>query len=123
MIAYCFAPVEGYSAFASFLGNGSADGPFVYTGFRPKFVMLKRFDSSGGDWRIFDTERDPYNVATKNLFGNNSDAEGGSSGITDFDIVSNGFKLRASHSALNPSGGEYIYLAFAENPFKTARAR
>ena len=85
--------------------------------------MLKRSDSSGGDWRIFDTERDSFNVTTKNLFGNNSDAEGGSASITGLDILSNGFKLRASHSALNPSGGEYIYLAFASNPFKTSRAR
>ena len=123
MIAYCFAPVEGFSAIGSYQGNGSADGPFVYTGFRNKFLLIRKTDGQGGDWRIFDTERDPHNVATKNLFGNLTDAEGGSSSITGFDIVSNGFKLRASHSALNSSGSTYIYLAFAEHPFKTARAR
>ena len=122
-IAYCFAPVEGFSAFGSYTGNGNVNGPFVYTGFRPRFVILRRTDSSGGDWRMFDTERDTYNVSYQNLFGNNSDAEGGSISITGFDILSNGFKLRASHSALNPSGGDYIYIAFAEHPFKTARAR
>ena len=122
-VAYCFAPVEGFSTFGSYNGNGSADGSFVFTGFRPKFVLIRRTDSSGGDWRIFDTERDPHNVTTKNLFANNSDQEGGSSGVTGFDIVSNGFKLRASHAALNPSSSTFIYAAFAEHPFQTTRAR
>ena len=115
-IAYCWHSVPGLQKFGSYVGNGDPDGPFVYTGFRIKFLMVKRIDSIGGDWRIFDTERDPSNVTIKNLFWNNSDQEGGSSGVTGLDIVSNGFKLRASHSALNPSSGTYIYAAWAEAP-------
>lgn len=121
-IAYCFTPVEGYSAFGTYAGNGNANGPFVFTGFKPRFIIIRRFDSQG-DWRLFDTERDSFNVSTKNLFANLSDSEGGSSSITGFDILSNGFKFRASHSALNSSSGTYLYFAFAEHPFKYARAR
>jgi len=119
IIAYCFAPVEGYSAFGSYTGNGSSDGPFVYTGFRPAFVMYKRTDSTS-DWYVDDYQRDGYNFSNKNLLANLNNVESGGS-FTDF--LSNGFKLRLSSSARNASGGTYIYAAFAENPFKTARAR
>jgi hypothetical protein len=120
MVAYCFAEIAGYSAFGSYTGNGSSDGPFVFTGFRPRFIMLKRTDSTG-DWTIYDSARDPENTVDKVLFPNFSDAE--SSGTDFMDFVSNGFKLRQSGTNRNASGGTYIYMAFAESPFKYANAR
>jgi len=114
-IAYCFAPVEGYSAFGSYTGNGSADGPFVYTGFRPRFLLYK-YSSTTGNWAMFDSERNTYNVMDNYLLANTSDAEASLSAI---DFLSNGFKVRTAQT----SGATVIYAAFAENPFKTARAR
>ena len=125
MIAYCFAPVEGYSAFGSYTGNASADGTFVYTGFRPSFVMHKRTDTGGasvGDWRIWDTKRDTDNAAEALLFPAGSNAESSNS-AHGLDILSNGFKFRTADTNINANGGSYLYIAFAENPFKTARAR
>ena len=120
-VAYCWAPVAGYSAFGSYTGNGSADGPFIYTGFRPRWLMIKRTDSTQ-NWIIVDTSRDTYNVANKRLFANLSDAE--DTGIPNYmDMVSNGFKCRDSNVSYNASGGTYIYAAFAENPLKYANAR
>jgi hypothetical protein len=118
-VAYCWTPVEGYSAFGSYTGNGSADGPFVYTGFRPAFVMYKRTDSTS-DWYVDDYQRDGYNFANKNLYPNLSNAESSGSFIA---LLSNGFKLYNAGGARNAPGGTYIYAAFAENPFKYARAR
>jgi len=118
-VTYCFAPVAGYSAFGSYTGNGSADGPFVYTGFRPRWVMVKRTDTTS-DWTVWDTARDTYNIAVNRLFPNSSIAE--TVGV-NFDITSNGFKLRDTGAAVNASAGTYIYMAFAENPFKYANAR
>ena len=121
-VAYCFAPVEGYSAFGTYTGNGSADGPFVYTGFRPRFLLMRTVDSvSIEDWFIFDTERDPFNVSGAFLRPNQSAAEGSSFDLID--ILSNGFKYRYAGGGLNTSSETIIYAAFAENPFKTARAR
>jgi hypothetical protein len=123
-VAYCFAPVAGYSAMGSYVGNGSTDGVFVYTGFRPRWVMIKA-SSSTGDWYIIDTARDTYNLSGKSLQANSSNAEpsiGGSFSMTD-DILSNGFKLRDAGSGSNGSGVTYVYAAFAENPFQYARAR
>jgi len=119
-VAYCFAPIAGYSAFGSYTGNGSTDGTFVYTGFRPRFVMVKRTDT-GGYWSMKDTARDPYNVAGNLLFANASDAEYSNNQL--FDLNSNGFKLRGSNSDINASGGTYIYMAFAETPLKFSNAR
>ena len=121
LIAYCFAPVEGYSAFGSYTGNGSADGPFVYTGFRPKYLLIKRTNSSKA-WQVMDTERDSFNVADTSLFPAGSDAEASSSNY-DIDFLSNGFKIRTSHDSRNGSSDTYIYAAFAEHPFKNSRAR
>ena len=118
-VAYCFAAVAGYSAFGSYTGNGSTDGPFIYLGFRPRYVMIKRTDSTG-DWFVFDTSRDTYNVATKDLSPNSSTSEGTGDQL---DILSNGFKLRTTTVSRNASGGTYIYMAFAENPFKYSLAR
>jgi hypothetical protein len=119
-VTYCFAPVAGYSAFGSYTGNGSADGPFVYLGFRPRFLMIKNA-SSAYDWYIHDTSRDTYNTMNKELYPNTSDAEVTSSRL--FDGLSNGFKVRDSNAGINANGSTYIYMAFAENPFKYANAR
>ena len=117
-VAYCFAAVAGYSAFGSYTGNGSADGPFVYTGFRPRFVMCKS-TTSADNWFMFDTSRDTYNVVQKDLYPNLTLAE--SPGVTRMDITSNGFKCRTT---ANPNLAQtYIYMAFAENPFKNSLAR
>ena len=118
-VSYAFAPVVGFSSFGSYTGNGSADGPFVYNGFRPRWVLIRRTDTSE-NWILHDTARDTYNVTTKELIPNSSGAEGSS---TPFDILSNGFKMRDSGGGTNGSGGTYIYAAFAENPFQYARAR
>ena len=118
-VAYCFAPVTGYSSFGSYTGNGSSDGPFVFTGFRPRWVMYK-CSSSSGNWTIHDTARGTYNIDTKRLYPNLDNAEQSSN---DIDILSNGFKLRQSGSDSNASSSTYIYAAFAENPFQYARAR
>jgi hypothetical protein len=120
MIAYCFAPVESFSAFGSYTGNGSSDGPFIYTGFRPRFILQKRTDTAGSSWQILDTERDPFNLMNSPLLPESNSAE-----VTAdrFDSLSNGFKIRTSNGGQNASGGSFIYAAFAEHPFKTARAR
>jgi hypothetical protein len=123
-VAYCFAPVAGFSAFGNYTGNGSSDGPFVFTGFRPRWVMIKcsSSDQSGNaHWVIYDAVRSTYNVVGNAILANASDAE--YSGITGPDILSNGFKLRDTNSARNASGATYVYAAFAESPFKYSRAR
>jgi len=127
-VAYCFAPVEGYSAFGSYTGNGSSDGPFVYTGFRPRWILTKVSSTGGYDWMIYDTERDTYNTADKFLVPNYAGAEQVESGGTtittsDIDILSNGFKFRTTYLDINRSGETYIYAAFAEHPFQFSRAR
>ena len=120
IIAYCFADVKGYSKFGSYTGNGNADGPFVYLGFRPAFVLWKRTQDSGYDWDIYDTARDIHNVAFKELLANGNGAE--SDGTTlSLDILSNGFKLRTNNNNGNASGKTYIYMAFAENPFVNSK--
>jgi len=119
-VAYCFAEVEGFSKFGSYTGNGSTDGQFVYTGFRPAFVIQKRTDTAAG-WVIQDTARNTYNVSDKVLFPHSSAAE--NTGTYLIDAVSNGFKLRDSATATNASGGTYIYMAFAESPFKHSLGR
>ena len=118
-VAYCFSEVAGYSAFESYTGNGLADGPFVYTGFRPRFVMVKRTDSTG-NWQMLDTSRLGYNSSNYSLFANLTNAE---SYNVVTDILSNGFKIRDTGTDVNASGGTYIYAAFAENPFQNSRAR
>jgi hypothetical protein len=120
---YAFAEVAGYSKFGSYTGNGSADGTFVHLGFRPKFLITKRSDGSSpaGNWEIHDTSRDTFNLTTKQLVANNSDAESTTYFIGD--MLSNGFKIRSTDNDYNTNGGNYIYMAFAENPFKYANAR
>jgi hypothetical protein len=118
-VAYLFAEVAGYSKFGSYTGNGSTDGPFVYTGFRPRWVMIK-LSSGTEDWRVYDTSRSIYNVMGEELYPNSS---GAAASVTFADYLSNGFKLRTTSSGSNTNGGTYIYAAFAENPFKNSLAR
>jgi len=120
MIAYCFAEVKGYSKFGSYVGNGNADGPFVYLGFRPAFVLWKRTQDNGYDWDIYDTARDTHNVAFKELLANGNGAESDGT-VLSLDILSNGFKLRTNNNNGNASGKTYIYMAFAENPFVNSK--
>jgi hypothetical protein len=118
-VAYCWAQVAGFSQFGSYTGNGSTDGPFVYTGFRPKFLMYKRTDSTGS-WFMVDSTRNPSNLSNLWLQANTNEAEQTDTAI---DLNSNGYKIRTSGSGTNASGGTYIYMTFAENPFKYANAR
>ena len=122
-IAYCFAPVAGYSAFGTYTGNGSSDGPFVFTGFRVAWLMIKNASTSGETWTIYDSTRDVDNTAKQRLLPNSSDAESVGSSARFKDLLSNGFKIRGTSGEQNTSGDVYIYAAFAEHPFKTARAR
>jgi hypothetical protein len=114
-IAYCFAEKQGYSKFGKYTGAGSGS-PFVYTGFKPALVICKRTDSTN-DWGIVDSKRETYNGATKTLFADLVNAE---SSTYTVDLLSNGFKPSSNHSIFNQSGGSYIYMAFAENPFVTS---
>jgi hypothetical protein len=120
-VAYCFAPIAGYSAFGSYVGNSSADGTFIYTGFRPAFVLYKKINGIDG-WLIYDAKRNSYNVADALLQPDNSGAEA-VSGPGSIDILSNGFKHRNANNIGNSSSFTYIYMAFAEAPFKYARSR
>ena len=118
-VAWCWAEKQGYSKFGTYKGNGSADGAFVYTGFKPAFVLTKQItDAAGDDWILYDNKREPENVAIKKLFPNQSAAE--SSSYDTIDMLSNGFKMRSNLGGTNSSGKTYIYMAFAENPFVTS---
>ena len=112
-IAYCFAEKQGYSKFKKYTGNGNADGTFIYTGFKPEFVIVKRSDSTN-NWIITDNARG-INGANPRLYGDLADSEGSAADYIDH--LSNGFKIRTSAASMNASGGTYIYMAFAENPF------
>ena len=115
MIAYCFADVKGFSKFGSYTGNGSADGTFVYTGFKPAYVMVKQSNASGEGWFILDNKRETINPMGTLLIANDSGADNTSQNpILDF--TSNGFKLRRTWVGFNGSGATYIYMAFAEQP-------
>ena len=118
-VAYCFAPIAGYSAFGKYTGTGSGDGPFVYTGFRPAFLLIKRTDTTNS-WIIYDSARDTFNVAGKELLPDSTAAE---ASYTILDFLSNGIKLRTNAVSVNAFGGIYIYMAFASNPFKYSLAR
>ena len=121
-VAYCFAEVEGFSKFGSYTGNGSAAGPFVYTGFRPAWVMLKRSDNTS-NWLVYDSVRNTFNLTNQILYPNGAQADTlGSNSVID--ILSNGIKIKDTGAGeLNISSGTYIYAAFAENPFKYSLAR
>jgi len=119
MIAYVWAPIPGFSAFGSYTGNGSATGPFVYTGFRPKFLMIKRTDAISS-WSMIDSSRTQYNPVGEFI---NADTTGAGSVYSGLNFLSNGFANIWSDVSTNASGGTYIYMAFAENPFKYSNAR
>ena len=115
-VAYCFAEKQGYSKFGSYVGNGSTDGTFVYTGFKPAYFLFKRTDSTN-NWHVLDSTRDVDNVANTVLYPGLSAEE---AVTTSVDFVSNGIKIRNAGSYINTSGSPYIYMAFAENPFVTS---
>jgi|TARA_R100001510_G_scaffold19330_1_gene16844 hypothetical protein len=113
LVAYCFAEKKGYSKFGLYDGNGNADGPFIYMGFKPAMVIYKRANDGTNNWSIFDNKRDPYNEIDAQLNPNLANAEGTS---TRGDFLSNGWKVRTTSGSVNNSGSNYIYMAFAENP-------
>ena len=116
-IAYCFAEVEGYSKFGSYTGNGSSNGPFVYCGFRPALVVTRNV-SSGSNWQIMDSVRSPDNPTYETIYWNKNNAESTQQGGTrDMDFLSNGFKLNTNGYDNNSNGYNYVFMAFAENPF------
>jgi hypothetical protein len=125
IISYCFTPIANYSAIGTYTGNGSTDGPFVFTGFRPRFVMIKNITTGSTNWFIYDAARNTFNLTNAVLLPSNSTAEltsdGG--GAFGFDFVSNGFKIRTSRGDNNNNADTFIYAAFAESPFKYANAR
>jgi len=112
-IAYCFADVQGFSKMGSYVGNENVNGTFVYTGFKPAFVMIKN-TSTTTSWSILDNKRSVFNPADEYLKANTSDAV---SDLGDVDILSNGLKMRTTNNHVNGPGNTYIYMAFAENPF------
>ena len=121
-IAYCWAEIEGFSKFGSYVGNGDADGVFLYTGFKPAWVMVKRTSSSDA-WLIMDSSRSPINPVTNTLATTTTGAENTDTGGIPTDFLSNGFKCRGTGGDFNGSGQTYIYMAFAESPFTTANAK
>jgi len=120
MIAYCFADVKGFSKFGSYTGNASLDGTFIYTGFKPSWVIIKRTDVINS-WVMFDNKRNGTyglsgNPRARHLYANTNDPEDSADNYNQVDFVSNGFKLREDNTTINASGGSYIYMAFAEEP-------
>ena len=114
IIAYCYAEKKGYSKFGSYIGNGNANGRFVYTGFKPAFVLIKNITDAGELWEMFDNKRIGYNPKNHRLYASTNDAEDTSA--ERLDLLSNGFKIRTTGSHVNESGDTMIYMAFAENP-------
>ncbi len=112
-VAYLFATTTGFSDFGTYQGNGNADGPFIWTGFKPRYIMVKRTDVAN-DWTVLDTARDTYNVASATSTANTPGVDGSN---TTLDFLTNGFKLRSTQSSSNTSGAQYIYAAFADVPF------
>jgi len=119
-VAYCFAEKQGYSKCGVYTGTGAASGPFVYTGFKPAFVMVKGISSNATEWQIYDHKRPGYNFPNYNLSPNNTTAEYTGESYHNMDILSNGFKILLTDVAVNKSGDTYVYMAFAENPFVTS---
>ena len=120
-MAYCWTSIPGYSAFGKYTGNGSAEGPYVYTGFKPKYILIKNA-SNIGNWAVNDSARNKLNTSKTMIMPNSADAEA-SSGTLFVDFLSNGFRIRTSSASYNQSGDTIIYATFAEHPFKVARAQ
>ena len=121
-IAYCWAEIPGYSRFSFYQGTGQSDGPFIWCGFKPAWVMVKSSSNSGTNWRIWDSSRGSTNPNNLDLLANTTDAENSYSS-DEIDLLSNGFKIRSTGSWHNLSGGSFIFMAFAESPFQTANAK
>ena len=117
-VAYVFAEVQGYSKFGGYTGNGNSNGPFVYTGFKPAWILIKRYDSTSG-WTVYDHKRG-FNGNNYELFPHSAEVEYTGTSYFEADILSNGFKLRLTDGQVNASSGTYVYAAFAENPFVTS---
>ena len=115
-VAYCFHSVKGYSKFGRYTGNGNADGTFVYTGFKPAWIMIKESSNAGNSWHIRDNKRSTFNVVNDSMYANSNIAEVSNNSALNTDFLSNGFKLRNSDTNDNGSGRTYIYMAFAEQP-------
>ena len=113
MVAYCFAGRKGYSKFGSYIANNDADGPFVYTGFRPSMVFMKNYVNGAWSWQLLDCRREGYNSSNDQLYPNTTAVEG-SDGYGD--LMATGFKITAANSGINDSGATFIYAAFAEFP-------
>ena len=121
IVCYAWAPIQGFSKFGSYTGNGNADGPFIYLGFKPAWVVIKRTDSTN-NWGIFDSTRDTFNQVGKQLYANGTEAEDADAAHSSGrDYLSNGFKLRETGNAINGSSATYIYMAFAEHPFVSSK--
>ena len=116
-IAYCFTSIQGYSKFGSYTGNANDDGPFLYTGFKPKFAIFKASSAAGEGWAIRDSARDPFNQMSGKLSANVNAQEGTTADDNDCDFLSNGIKLRSNDNQMNKTGTTFIYIAFAEHPF------
>jgi hypothetical protein len=119
-VCYAWAEIAGFSRFGSYTGNGSTDGPFIYTGFRPRYVMIKRTNVSNS-WVVIDAARNTYNVSDTSVYPDLTSA--GDTGVFGVDFLSNGFKLRYTPTEVNGSGSTYIYACFAEHPLKISNAR
>ena len=119
-VCYAFTEIQGYSKFGSYTGNANADGPFVYTGFKPAFVIIKNTADSA-DWTMWDTARYPDNPQNRQLYPNLSNAEDSASSTTILDMLSNGFKMRGTNNKINGSSDTMIYIAFAEHPFVSSK--
>ena len=122
-IAYCFAPKKGFSKFGEYKGNGNADGPFIYTGFRPSLLIIKSTTVAGQNWEMWDNKRTLFNNGGNLLSANTSAAQRSNSTWTSMDFLSNGFKIRYSDALNNQSSDTYIYMAFAEFPFVSSNSK
>jgi hypothetical protein len=121
-LAYAWHSVDGFSKFGKYTGNGSTNGPFGYTGFRPAWFLVKRIDTAN-DWQLFDSARNPFNPVDRRLYPNLTNVEAVGSTSDIFDFTANGFKVREDNAAINASGGTYIYMAFAEDGTSPVTAR
>ena len=117
-VAYCFTPIQGYSKFGTYIGNGNVDGIFIHTGFKPAFVIQKQTNAQGEYWMMKDSAREPFNQNDANIYPNATNVEGDTNGI---DLLSNGFKCRTSGAGSNASGATYLYIAFAKQPFVSSK--
>ena len=116
-VAYCWKERQGFSKFGKYVGNGSTNGTFVYTGFKPAWIMCRRIDGGGNSWDMHDSARDPFNPSGRTFYADTSGAELTGNNV---DLLSNGFKQRDTSGNRNGNGNTYIYMAFAENPFTTS---